>query len=89
VEEEEFNRILDKKKEKAGVKEDTGLNADHLKDICKQYLAVIKKKAGTPFPQDPMVQLRLAIEAVFKSWMGKRDGCSAETILTSLLNLVT
>jgi len=72
VEEEEFDRILNKTKEKVGVKEDTDLNADHLKDICKQYLAVTKKKAGTPFPQDPLVQLRLAIEAVFRSWMGKR-----------------
>ncbi|MGZ3569238.1 MAG: pyruvate, phosphate dikinase [Thermodesulfobacteriota bacterium] len=72
VEEQEFDQILNKTKEKVGAKEDTDLNADHLKDICKQYLAVIKKKAGTPFPQDPMVQLMLAIEAVFKSWMGKR-----------------
>jgi len=72
VEEQEFDQILNKTKEKVGVKEDTDLNADHLKDICKQYLVVLKKKAGTPFPQDPMVQLMLAIEAVFKSWMGKR-----------------
>jgi len=72
VEEQEFDQILNKTKEKVGAKEDTDLNADHLKDICKQYLAVLKKKAGTPFPQDPMVQLMLAIEAVFKSWMGKR-----------------
>ncbi len=72
VEEKEFDQILNKAKERVGAKEDTDLNADHLKDICKQYLALIKKRAGTPFPQDPMVQLRLAIEAVFKSWMGKR-----------------
>jgi pyruvate,orthophosphate dikinase len=72
VEEKEFDQILNKAKERVGAKEDTDLNGDHLKDICKQYLALIKKRAGTPFPQDPMVQLRLAIEAVFKSWMGKR-----------------
>jgi pyruvate,orthophosphate dikinase len=72
VEEKEFDQILNRTKEKAGAKEDTDLDADHLKDICKQYLGLIKKRTGSPFPEDPMVQLRLAIEAVFKSWMGKR-----------------
>ncbi len=72
VEEREFDQILNQTKEKAGAKEDTDLDGDHLKDICKQYLRLIKKRTGTPFPQDPMVQLRLAIEAVFRSWMGKR-----------------
>ena len=47
--------------------EDTDLDADGLKDICDQYLALVRKKTGTPFPEDPMVQLKLAIEAVFRS----------------------
>jgi pyruvate,orthophosphate dikinase len=72
VDEKEFDQILNRTKEKRGAKEDTDLDADCLKDICKQYLQLIKKKTGSPFPQDPMVQLKLAIEAVFKSWMGKR-----------------
>ncbi|HXX34340.1 MAG TPA: pyruvate, phosphate dikinase [Thermodesulfobacteriota bacterium] len=72
VEEKEFDRILNEAKERAGVKEDTDLNADHLKDVCKQYLKLTKKSTGTPFPEDPIVQLGLAIQAVFKSWMGKR-----------------
>jgi pyruvate,orthophosphate dikinase len=72
VEEKEFDQILNRTKEKCGAKEDTDLDADCLKDICKQYLQLIKKRTGSPFPQDPMVQLKLAIEAVFKSWMGKR-----------------
>jgi len=72
LEEKEFDQILNQTKEKAGAKEDTDLDGDHLKDICKQYLRLIKKRTGAPFPQDPMVQLRLAIEAVFRSWMGKR-----------------
>ncbi len=72
VEEKEFNQILSRIKEKCGVKEDTDLDADCLKDLCKQYLKLVQKRTGTPFPQDPMVQLRLAIEAVFKSWTGKR-----------------
>jgi len=72
VEEKEFDQILNQTKEKTGAKEDTDLDGDHLKDICKQYLGLVKKRTGTPFPEDPMVQLRLAIEAVFRSWMGKR-----------------
>ncbi len=72
VEEKEFDRILNETKERAGVKDDTDLYADHLKDICKQCLRLIKKRTGTPFPEDPIVQLELAIEAVFRSWMGKR-----------------
>ena len=72
VEEREFDRILNETKERADVKEDTDLHADHLKDICKQYLRLIRKTTGTPFPEDPIIQLRLAIQAVFRSWMGKR-----------------
>jgi pyruvate,orthophosphate dikinase len=72
VDEKEFDQILNKTKEKRGVIDDTDLDADNLKDICKQYLELIKKKTGNPFPEDPRVQLKLAIEAVFKSWMGKR-----------------
>jgi pyruvate,orthophosphate dikinase len=72
VEEKEFEQILNKAKEKVGTREDTDLDVDHLSDICKQYLGLIKKRTGIPFPQDPMIQLKLAIEAVFKSWMGKR-----------------
>ena len=72
VEEKEFDQILNKAKERVGAKEDTDLDVDHLKNICKQYLQLVKKRTGASFPQDPMVQLKLAIEAVFKSWMGKR-----------------
>jgi pyruvate,orthophosphate dikinase len=72
VDEKEFDQILIKTKEKCGVTEDIDLDADCLKDLCDQYLALAKKRTGSPFPKDPMLQLRLAIEAVFKSWMGKR-----------------
>ncbi len=72
VEEKEFDQILNKMKEKVGSIDDTDLDADSLKDICRQYLRLVKKRTGTPFPEDPMVQLKLAIEAVFRSWMGKR-----------------
>ena len=61
-----------RQRKRCGAKEDTDLDADDLKDICEQYLKLIKKRTGIPFPEDPMVQLELAIEAVFRSWMGKR-----------------
>jgi len=72
VEEKEFDEILERTKQKVGAIYDTDLDADPLKDICHQYLMLIKKRTGNPFPEDPMVQLKLAIEAVFKSWMGRR-----------------
>jgi pyruvate,orthophosphate dikinase len=72
VVEKEFDQILNTMKEKVGAEDDTDLDADTLKDICKQYLRLIKKKTGTSFPEDPMTQLKFAVEAVFRSWMGKR-----------------
>lgn len=72
LDEREFDQILNRTKERVGVVYDSDLDADPLKDICKQYLALIKKKTGKSFSEDPMVQLELAIEAVFRSWMGKR-----------------
>lgn len=72
LDEKEFDQILAKIKEKCGVTEDIDLDADCLKDLCNHYLALAKKRTGSPFPEDPITQLRLAIEAVFRSWMGKR-----------------
>ncbi len=72
VEEKEFDQILTRIKEKVGAVDDTDLDADSLKDVCEQYLGLVRKRTRAPFPEDPMVQLKLAIEAVFKSWMGKR-----------------
>ena len=72
VDEARFDEILKKAKEKYGAVYDTDLTAHHLKEICREYLDVVKKETGKPFPMNPMDQLELAIEAVFKSWMGKR-----------------
>jgi pyruvate,orthophosphate dikinase len=72
IEEKEFDQILNKMKEKVRAVDDTDLDAETLKDICKQFLGLVKKRTGTPYPEDPMIQLKFAIEAVFRSWMGKR-----------------
>jgi pyruvate,orthophosphate dikinase len=72
VDEKKFDEILNETKQRLGARYDTDLDATALKEICDRYLEVVRAETGTPFPEDPMVQLELAIEAVFKSWMGKR-----------------
>ena len=59
-------------KAKAGVKLDTELTTEHLKALTGEYKAIVQKHKGFEFPQNPIEQLRLATEAVFKSWNGKR-----------------
>ena len=72
VDGEHFEHPLEKAKATAGVKTDAELSAKALKDLCKQYLAVVKKVTKKPFPQKPREQLRGAVEAVFASWNGAR-----------------
>jgi pyruvate, orthophosphate dikinase len=72
VDGELFDHPLEAAKAKAGVKSDSDLTAKALKDLCKQYQAVIKKATKKPFPQKPREQLRGAVEAVFASWNGAR-----------------
>ena len=67
-----FEEAFDKIKKKYKVTEDTDVPAEGLKDLCDAYKAVYKKGTGQDFPQDPMEQLKLAIEAVFGSWMADR-----------------
>ncbi len=69
---EEFEKILDKYKEENGLKSDTELTPEMLKNIIKDYKALYKEKTGQEFPQNPMDQLFTAIEAVFKSWNNPR-----------------
>ncbi|MET0901754.1 MAG: PEP/pyruvate-binding domain-containing protein, partial [Acidimicrobiales bacterium] len=68
----DFDRLLDKAKEKEGVTDDAKLSAAALRRLCHQYKGLVEKATGKPFPQDPVVQLRGAIEAVFQSWGGAR-----------------
>jgi len=68
----EFDAIFDEVKEKNHAAVDTELTAKALGEIAGRFKDVIKRATGRPFPQDPWAQLFLAIEGVFKSWMGKR-----------------
>ena len=67
-----FEEILEKKKEKRGIKFDTELTTDDLKELVSEYKEAILKRTGQPFPEDPMKQLWGAIGAVFGSWMNER-----------------
>ena len=67
-----FEQLIDEMKEKKGVKFDVELTADDLKELAQQFKAEYKKQLGQDFPSDPVEQLKLAIEAVFKSWDNPR-----------------
>lgn len=64
----EFDKILNKQKEKRNIENDIDLDTDDLKEIVKEYKAIYKKYIGEDFPQDPKVQLFNAVRAVFMSW---------------------
>ena len=72
VEHEAFEHELATKKEERGVKLDTELSAEDLKDLVGRYKRVYEKHVGQSFPQDPIDQLWKAIMAVFNSWMGNK-----------------
>jgi pyruvate, orthophosphate dikinase len=72
VDHEHFEHELAGLKAEKGVKNDTDLSADDLKELIKRYKSVYQKHVGEPFPQDPKDQLWKAIMAVFNSWMGKK-----------------
>ncbi|MGQ9501721.1 MAG: pyruvate, phosphate dikinase [Anaerolineae bacterium] len=72
IPDEPFEEALDELKRKRGVKSDTDLTAEDWKELTETFKQIVKREIGRDFPQDPYEQLRLATEAVFKSWNGKR-----------------
>lgn len=67
-----FERILDEIKAGKGVKYDTDLTAEDLKDIIVRFKDIYKENKGAEFPQDPKEQLMEAVKAVFRSWDNER-----------------
>jgi pyruvate,orthophosphate dikinase len=67
-----FDEILAAKKKARGVKLDSDLPADALKELVAEFKAEIKKRLGIDFPTDPYAQLEGAIKAVFQSWQNDR-----------------
>ncbi|HNZ38810.1 MAG TPA: pyruvate, phosphate dikinase [Candidatus Latescibacteria bacterium] len=71
-EEDPFEVIIKAKKAEKGVKNDTELTTEDLKDLVVKFKAAVKQRKGMDFPEDPKEQLWGAINAVFGSWMGNR-----------------
>ena len=69
---ENFEHIFDAKKRERGVAFDVDLTAEDLKDLCGKYKALVRERLKREFPQDPLAQLELARDAVFKSWNNER-----------------
>ena len=70
VDADEFEHAITARKKAKGIKDDTDLEAEDWKALTEEFKAIIKKHKGFDFPQDPFEQLKLATEAVFKSWNG-------------------
>lgn len=68
----EFDNYLERKKEKKNYDNDTDLTVDDLKDIIKDFKALIKNRKDIEFPQKPEEQLLMAVKAVFSSWNNNR-----------------
>ena len=67
---EKFEHAFSAIKTAYGVKEDTEVPAEGLKELVESYKRIYREGTGEAFPQDPLKQLELSIEAVFKSWNG-------------------
>ena len=67
-----FEQLIDKMKAEKGITYDVELTAADLKELAEQFKAEYKKQIGSDFPSDPIVQLKEAIEAVFRSWDNPR-----------------
>ena len=68
----DFDRLLETAREWDGVSHDAEIGAETLQRLCRRYQDLAARATGSPFPQDPAVQLRGAVEAVFQSWGGAR-----------------
>ncbi len=68
----EFDEPFEAAKEKAGTTSDAAVPVGALRELVEQYKETVARHTGVPFPQDPLDQLRGAIEAVFRSWNGDR-----------------
>ncbi len=69
---EHFEAILNHKKEEMGVAHETQLDARALRDLVASFKSLVKEETKKDFPDDPIDQLRMAINAVFSSWNGAR-----------------
>ena len=69
---ERFESALEARKRRVKAKTDSDLRAEDLEALALEFKDIVLRETGKPFPTEPAAQLRLAIEAVFRSWYGKR-----------------
>ena len=83
---EKFDHALEAKKKATGAKSDTDLTPKALQELVAEFKEIVRRETKQPFPTEPLDQLRLAIEAVFGSWFGRRavDYCNAFKIAHDL-----
>ncbi|MEW5923179.1 MAG: pyruvate, phosphate dikinase [Candidatus Zixiibacteriota bacterium] len=72
IDKDQFETVIETKKKDRKIKQDSSLQVEDLNDIIKKYKQIIKRKTGETFPDDPYVQLRMARDAVFRSWNNPR-----------------
>jgi pyruvate,orthophosphate dikinase len=72
VPDEPFEEVITEFRKKRGVSSDAELTAEDWKEITERFKEIVREHTGREFPTDPIEQLRLATEAVFKSWNGRR-----------------
>ncbi len=72
VRDEPFEHLLAEWRARRRVENDADLEPEDLRTITARFRAIVREQSGREFPDDPMEQLRLATEAVFRSWQGKR-----------------
>lgn len=94
IDDEKFEKVITEARIKADVETDAQLTADNWKEVTRQFKAIYTRYTTGNFPTEPYQQLKLATEAVFKSWNGKRaiDYRNAALIphdLGTAVNIVT
>ena len=67
-----FEQAIDLKKEQRGLKLDTDMDANDLKDLVKVFKGIYKDYKHEDFPQDSVYQLKESVKAVFRSWNNPR-----------------
>ncbi|MFP4445369.1 MAG: pyruvate, phosphate dikinase [Desulfosudaceae bacterium] len=94
IPDEPFETAIERMRHKAGVTRDSDLAAEHWQALTEQFKTIFHNYAQIDFPQDPVEQLKMATEAVFKSWNGKRardyrDASGIAHDLGTAVNIVT
>src|SRR5262245_54258318 len=72
LEKHEFEELLHAHKKRRRLTSDVDLTPADLQTVVKEFKALVRRRAGRAFPQDPLEQLAMARDAVFRSWNNDR-----------------